>query len=234
VGAGETGVLVARHLVDRGLEKPTFANRTLERAEEAAAQLGGRAVGLESIRSLAAESDVVVTCVEGAPVQLDEQAFDPRALRKRDRPLLAIDLSVPRAIDPAVARLPNVLLYDLADLQKVVQANREGRAEAIEGTAEILVSELHKFLALRAYASFSPAISAMRERFERVREEVLDAVAGARTDRKDIEIAHELARRLLDVALDQMKEGARATSSEEVLDREYRRFLESLGSRKGP
>ena len=113
---------------------------------------------------------------------------------------------------------------------RVVHTNRQGRSEALEGTADILVSELHKFLALRAYASFSPAITAMRDRFERVREEVLDAVAGARSDKKDIEIAHELARRLLDVALDHMKEGARATNSEEALDREYRRFLERLGT----
>jgi hypothetical protein len=70
----------------------------------------------------------------------------------------------------------------------------------------------------------------MRERFERVREDVLDSVAGSRTDKKDIEIAHELTRRLLDVALVQMKEGARATSSEETLDREYQRFLQGLES----
>jgi len=70
----------------------------------------------------------------------------------------------------------------------------------------------------------------MRERFEKVRDEVLDSVAGARSDKKDLQIAHDLCRRLLDVALDQMKEGARATSSEDAVQREYRRFLASLGS----
>jgi len=68
----------------------------------------------------------------------------------------------------------------------------------------------------------------MRQRFEKVREEVLDSVAGARSDPRDLELAHELARRLLDVALAQMKEGARHTRSEESLDREYQRFLENL------
>jgi glutamyl-tRNA reductase len=230
VGAGETGLLVARHLVDRGLRHPTFANRTLDRAREAASEFGGRAVALDAIEALSGEADLVVTCVEGLSVSIDAQLLDVRVLRKRDRPLLAIDLSVPRAIDPGLAKLPNVLLYDLDDLQRVVHANRKGRDVAIEGTAEILVSELHKFLSLRAYASFTPAIAAMRERFERVREDVLDSVAGSRTDKKDIEIAHELTRRLLDVALVQMKEGARATSSEETLDREYQRFLQGLES----
>ncbi len=104
----------------------------------------------------------------------------------------------------------------------------KGRAEAIEGTAEILVSELHKFLALRTYASFTPVIAQMRERFDRVRDEVLDSVSGARSDPKDVQLAHELAKRLLDVAMAQMKEGARSTRSEEALDREYQRFLENL------
>jgi len=110
VGAGETGILVARHLSDRGLRALTFANRTVQRAREAAAEIGGRAFGLEDLRTLLAESDVVVTCIEGAGSEIGADLLDRRALRRRDRPVLAIDLSVPRAIDRAVADLPNVLL----------------------------------------------------------------------------------------------------------------------------
>ena len=230
VGAGETGILVARHLADRGLRALSFANRTVDRAREAAAEIGGRAFGLDELRTLLSESDVVVTCIEGAGSEVAADLFDRRALRRRDRPVLAIDLSVPRAIERAVAKLPNVLLYDLDDLQKVVARNREGRGQALEESSGILVAELHKFLALRAYASFTPAITAMRERFEKVRDEVLDSVAGARSDKRDLQIAHEMCRKLLDVALDQMKEGARATSSEDAVQREYRRFLAGLGS----
>src|SRR5207247_11170228 len=65
VGAGETGVLVARHLKERELARLSFANRTLERARSAAAELGGEAYGLEELVSLAAQADIVVACVEG-------------------------------------------------------------------------------------------------------------------------------------------------------------------------
>ena len=73
-----------------------------------------------------------------------------------------------------------------------------------------------------------PAIAELRRRFETVREEVLDQVSGETTDPKNVQIAHELSKRLLDVALAQMKDGARRARSEEALDREYQRFLENL------
>jgi len=227
IGAGETGILVARNFLYRGLKRPTFASRTLERARDAARDFGGCGFTLEDLPALVSDADIIVACVEGADTLLGPEAFDKRAMRKRDRPILVIDLSVPRAIDRSLARLPNLLLYDLDDLQRVVQANQLRRVQSIESATGILVSELHKFLALRAYAAFTPAIASMRERFERTREEVLDSVAGASSDRKNIEIAHVLSRKLLDVALDHMKEGARATSSEETLEREYQRFLQN-------
>src|SRR5204863_372676 len=85
-----------------------------------------------------------------------------------------------RAVAPEVAEIgANLLLYDLDDLQRVVHENRGGRSDAVEGTTEILVAELHKFLALRTYATFSPAIAMLRERFDKVREEALAVVAGS-------------------------------------------------------
>lgn len=233
LGAGETGLLVARHLRDQRVLELGFANRTLARAETAAHELGGRAWSLEQAAEPLRSADLVVSCVEADEFALAPQLFDARVLRRRDRPLLVVDLSIPRSVDPAVARLPNVLLYDLDDLARVVRRNQSGRELAVEGTAEILVAELHKFLASRAYASFAPAIAAMRERFEQVRERVLDDVTGARSDPRDVELAHELTKRLLDAALHHLKEGARQTRSEELVDREYQRFLDELSIQDG-
>lgn len=228
IGAGETGVLVARHLKERGIGRLAFANRTLERARTVAAEFQASAHGLDELPQLIARADLIVACVEGQTAVIDASVFDRRALKRRDKPQLVIDLSVPRAVAADVAKVDaNLFVYDLDDLSRVVNENESGRRRAMDGTNEILVTELHKFLSLRTYASFSPAIAVLRERFEKTRDDALDAVAGARSDPKDVQLAHELTRRLLDIALDQMKEGARQTQSEEALSREYRRFLEN-------
>jgi glutamyl-tRNA reductase len=228
VGAGETGVLTARHLKERGIGALAFANRTVERASAAAIELGATAHGLDELKGLLAQADLVIACIEGQASSIEASAFDKRVISRRDKPLLVIDLSMPRAVSADVAKLgANVLVYDLDDLGRVVRENEGGRRRAVESADTIVVSELHKYLSLRTYATFSPAIAVLRERFEKTREDVLDAVAGARSDPRDVQLAHELARKLLDVALDQMKESARHTRSEEVLDREYQRFLEN-------
>jgi glutamyl-tRNA reductase len=229
IGAGETGVLVAKHLKELRIGALFFANRTIERAQAVAHEMGASGHGLDDLPALIAKSDIIVACVEGQTTTVDASAFDRRIIRRRDKPLLVIDLSMPRAVGADVAQVDrNVLVYDLEDLSRVVRENEKDRSAAVEGTHEILVTELHKFLSLRTYAAFTPAIAVLRERFERVREEALDAIAGARSDPKDLQLAHEITRKLLDVALDQMKESARHTQSAESLDREYQRFLEEL------
>lgn len=228
VGAGQTGLLVARHLTGERVRSLAFANRSLERAREAAAELGGTALGLDGLPAALREADLVVTCVDGGPALRVDQ-LDRRHLARRDRPLLVVDLSVPRAVEEGVADLEGVIAYDLDDLEPVVAENRSSRdAAAAEEATTILVAELHKFASLRTYASFSPVIAELRRRFDEVREATLDAVAGEHASPRELELAHELERRLLDVALAQMKAGARSTRSEESLDREYRRFLENL------
>jgi glutamyl-tRNA reductase len=225
IGAGETGLLAARHLISEGAQRVDFANRTLSRARTAAEETGGQAFGMGQLAEALLDADLVVTCLEDAAGLLDEQPFDRRALRRRDRPTLVLDLSVPRAVQESVREMEGVLLYDLDDLKPVVEKNRRQRGDARAGADAILVAEVHKFLALRTYASFSPAIADLRRGFDKVRERVLDQVADGRASAREIEVAHELAKQLLSLSLSQMKEGARASRSEAALDRLYQSHL---------
>jgi len=229
VGAGETGLLVAQHLRDRQIGQLTLANRTPERAVEAAHALGADACGLDVLAERIARADLVVACVEAGSPPIEARHFDRRAVSRRDKPLLVLDLSVPRAVAADVARVsPNILVYDLDDLQRIVRENERGRSEAVDGTTAILVAEIHKYLTSRTYSAFTPVIADLRRRFEEIRESTLDAHAGARSDPREVQLAHELTKRLLDAALEQMKAGARSVRSEEALQIEYRRFLDNL------
>ncbi len=226
VGAGETGKLVARHLVDRRIGGIYFLNRSLGRAAQAALVFQGQAARLDQVSEYVPRADVIFVCVDGAPNLLTPEVFDKKRLRRRDRPLVVVDLSVPRAVDVQVSKLKNVISYDMDDLARVVDSNRQERQRASEEAAPILLAEVHKFMSLRTYASFSPAIARMRETFDKVREEELDAVAGERAAPEMLELAHRLTRHLLDVSLDQLKERAREAIETETIDRAYQRFLE--------
>ena len=171
---------------------------------------------------------MIIVCVDGAPSLLSHAALDPKRLKRRDQPLLVIDLSMPRAVDPEMGGLRGLLLYNLDDLEPVVERNRIARGEASRASADILIAEVHKFLSLRTYAAFSPAITDLRKRFSVLREEVLDQVTQGRATPRELELAHELGKQLLDLALEQMKEGVRNSRSAEALEREYERFMEGL------
>ncbi|HIG87049.1 MAG TPA: glutamyl-tRNA reductase [Planctomycetes bacterium] len=228
VGAGETGRLLGRHLLACGVKRIDFVNRTLESAEEAVRETGGRAHSLKDLGMAMDGADLIATCLDGSPGIITPDHFDQRALARRDQPTVVIDLSVPRAVEEKVRDINGAFLINLDDLDPVIESNRKQRGDASARADEMLVSEVHKFLSLRTYASFRPAIAELHRGFEVAREEVLDGVTGGSAEPRELEIAHELSRRLLDVALGQLKEGARAARSEEALDRMYQRYLKSL------
>ena len=223
VGAGETGRLVAKHLRDLGARELTFANRTLERAEEAAEKYGGTAVPLDRLTDALNEANLTVVSVDTAEPVVRLEHIDVPRLRRQDRPPMIIDLSMPRGIDPALSQIHELLIHDLDDLDQVVGRHHAERRSEIAHAERILVEEVHKFLALRVYAVLKPVVSGMRERFERVCEEVLAEIDGGPEAEK---IGKKIMRRLLNEALVQIKEGTRASVSEQHLEGNYRRYLE--------
>lgn len=230
VGAGETGLLVARHLRDQRIGTLVFANRTVERAAAAADELGGLHCGLDALEREVGRADAVFVCVDNSGHVVTVEHAKKARTRRRNTPLLVVDLSVPRGVDPGVAKLPNLLYYDLDDLAHVVEEHRRGRQRASEASEDILVAEVHKFLSLRSYAAAAPAIAELHQRFDAIREEVLDEVAGGRSQPDQVKLAHELSKRLLDASLTQMKDSIRRMRSTEELGAEYQRFLDGLES----
>ena len=141
LGAGTTGVKVARHLSAEGVGRLVLLNRTRERARLAAEEMEVEHAGLGELPRLLAQADAVV-----AAAQVERPLIDPAMVSARPRreraPLTLIDLSLPRAVDPACAGLPGVRVLNLADLEQVVAANRSRRESEIPRVRSIVAREL--------------------------------------------------------------------------------------------
>ncbi|MHB8765609.1 MAG: glutamyl-tRNA reductase [Deferrisomatales bacterium] len=174
VGAGEMCELAAMHLKENGVTDFRVTNRTLARAEGLAEKFGGRAVPFEEFRYQLQEVDIVLSST-GAPhfvLGIDDLKAAMKA--RKQRPMFLIDIAVPRDVDPRANDLPNVYLYDVDDLQGVVEANKKERGKEAEKAEEIVQAEVASFLVWLKTLEVTPTIRALRERFDGIRRAELD------------------------------------------------------------
>ena len=168
IGAGEMAELSARHLVNAGASRVLIANRTEETARQIAGEFGAVTMPLAELDQGLAEADVVI-CSTGAPTYVLTEAQARRALgRRRNRPTCFIDISVPRNIDPAVGKVPNVFLFDIDDLESVITSNIREREREAERAELIVRSEVMQFQQSLRLMDVGPTIGAMREKFQEV------------------------------------------------------------------
>jgi glutamyl-tRNA reductase len=168
IGAGEMAELSARHLMSAGASSVLIANRTEQTAQQMAAEFGAVTVPFDQLDQGLAEADVVI-CSTGAPTYVLTEAQARRALgRRRNRPTCFIDISVPRNIDPAVGKVPNVFLFDIDDLESVITSNIREREREAERAELIVKSEVMQFQQSLRLMDVGPTIGAMREKFQEV------------------------------------------------------------------
>jgi glutamyl-tRNA reductase len=173
IGAGENGEVTARALADRGVHSIFVANRRYDRAIGLAARFGGEAVRFDDLPELLAEADIVVSCT-ASPHQIVGREELALVLEQRaDRPLLMMDIAVPRDIDPNVRDLPGLTLYDMDDLQHAVARNMSGReAEAVKA-GRLVEQEVERFDRWFGSLSIVPTVAALRERGDEIVAQVL-------------------------------------------------------------
>jgi len=145
VGAGRAAEATARALLGQGLGEIVVSNRTPATASRLAGRFGGRAAGLESLAHDLAAVDVVISSTDAARTILDADSLR-RALHG-DRPVVLIDIAVPRDVDPRVAKLPGVRLHNIDDLKRVAEANLNGRRKEAARAEVIVAAEMRRFAA---------------------------------------------------------------------------------------
>jgi glutamyl-tRNA reductase len=182
VGAGRASELTARNLRSRGARIATVANRTLDRARLLAGSFDARAATVEQLAEALGDADVVVSSTSAPGVVLTAEALAPALRARRGRPLLIVDLAVPRDVDPALAAIDGCFVYDIDALEGVVAATLEGRRSEAEHAERIVTEEAERFRAWRASLAVVPAIASLRAHAEEIRAAEL-ARAEGRLDR---------------------------------------------------
>jgi glutamyl-tRNA reductase len=170
VSAGEAGKLAARSLADHGASRLLVTSRTARRARELAEELEGEPVAFRRLSAAMAEADIVISSSAAPGFLIGPREVEQAAAGRDGRPLLMIDIAVPRDIDPAVRQVPGVHLYDIDDLQGLVEQNRDARRREVGKAERIIDAELERFGEWLRTRSVIPTVAALRTRAEAVRQ----------------------------------------------------------------
>jgi glutamyl-tRNA reductase len=173
VGAGETSELTARALSARGAEAIFVANRRHNRAIGLAQHFGGTAVRIEELPAQLERADIVVSTTNSPHHLIERSELELVMAQRGGRPLLLIDLAVPRDIDPDCRELDAVTLHDVDDVQSIVERNASGREAEGRRAEGILDSELARFEAWLGSQEVMPTVAALRERADEIVARVL-------------------------------------------------------------
>jgi len=174
LGAGETSELTATYLKAHGIERILVANRTYAAAEELARRVGGRAVPFEDLEGQLGAADIVVASTAAPHVVVTREHVERAMKHRRHRPLFLIDIAVPRDLDPAIARVDNAFLYDIDDLQHVVDENRHEREKEAAKAERIVAEELDEVRTWLRSLEVVPTIAGLRDSVEKIRRAELE------------------------------------------------------------
>lgn len=173
LGAGEMSELTARHLVENGVQTVFVSNRRYERAAVLADKFKGVAVPFEEFMKCAAKADIVITST-GAPHYIIKTIEVAHLMTKRQgRPLILIDIAVPRDVEPEVAAIAGVSLYNIDDLEAVVESNLREREEEAKAAEAIVADELAELIAKFRYLSYQPIMARLADKAELMRQREL-------------------------------------------------------------
>jgi glutamyl-tRNA reductase len=169
IGAGKMSEHAARHLKRAGVADVYVTNRTRSRAEALASLFGGRIVDYATFHTDLPEMDIVITSSGTTGYVLTKSAMKKIIGARRNRPMFLIDIAVPRNIEPSVNELDNIFLYDIDDLQKVVDANLQGRIDEAVEADKIVTEEVERLEGYMRARTAGPLIMELEEQLETLR-----------------------------------------------------------------
>ncbi|MBT8492012.1 MAG: glutamyl-tRNA reductase [Deltaproteobacteria bacterium] len=204
IGAGKMSKLAARHLRRGGASSIRVVNRSRERAEELAAEIEGEARSWDQLQDLFAEADVVISST-GAKEPVLTKPLVKKAMRKRRyRPVVVVDIAVPRDADPAIHKFEGVYLFDIDDLRKVVDRNLRERSKEAVKADKIIGEEVTAFQRWLHSQRVVPTIRSLREHFTKIAREEAEKVVKSLENQHSPEQRERAIRRLAEVIVNKL------------------------------
>ena len=224
LGAGKMGELAIKNLQGSGADKVTVINRTFEKAEILADKFNGNAKPMTQLQCALLEADILISSTGATDYVIDLQLMEFVDKLRKGKPLFMVDIAVPRDIDPLIADLPNVFLYDIDDMQGIVDANLAERERAARQIVTMIDVETSQFNDWLTTLGVVPVISALRQKALTIQEETMSSIENKMPDLTDREKkilnkhTKSIINQLLKEPILQAKEMAGAPKSREQLE----------------
>jgi glutamyl-tRNA reductase len=194
--------LTVKHLLGNGALKVMVANRTLQRAEELAGKFGGIAGSMDQLPSFLKEADIVISSTGSAGIVLTKEQLASIVQQRKSKPLFMIDIAVPRDLDPALGELANVFLYDIDDLQSIVDNNLSERSKEAIKIEEMIVAEMQAFEQWKQLLGVGPVIQALQTKANAIHDQTMDSLVKKLPDLDEREL--KVIRKLTKSIVNQM------------------------------
>lgn len=223
IGAGKMGELAVKNLQGSGASQITVMNRTFAKAEELATKYKTKAASLDKLEFILADTDILISSTGAADVILTKKMLQPILKKRKGEPLFLVDIAVPRDIDPAISELEHVFLYDIDDLQHIVDENLEERRKAADQVEILLGEEIGIFKEWLRTLGVVPVISALRQKALSIQSETMQSIERKMPDlterEKKVLSKHtkSIINQLLKEPITQAKELAGAENAEHAL-----------------
>ncbi|MEK4246145.1 glutamyl-tRNA reductase [Psychrobacillus sp. FSL K6-2684] len=176
LGAGKMGELAIQNLHGSGAEKVTVINRTYEKAKELASKFEGNAKPMDELQCALLEADILISSTGATEYVIDYELMQFVDRLRKGKPLFMVDIAVPRDLDPQIGDLPNVFLYDIDDLQGIVEANLAERERAAAQINKMIETEIDQFNEWVTTLGVVPIISALRQKANRIQVETMSSI----------------------------------------------------------
>lgn len=214
LGAGEMSALTAKHLLANGANTVMVSNRSYDRAKTLASACHGKAIRFADFEESLIDADIVISATAAANFVINPDQVRNVMIKRNNRPLLMIDIAVPRDIHPEVGEIPGVTLYDIDDLRGVIDAHQHAREIAGQQAEHIIEEEMSQFLKWHNSLYVVPTIVALQHRGEEIKayqlEHALGKLGGLTAKQEKIirSMANSIVNQLLHEPITNLKEFA--------------------------